>query len=127
MPLLDVSEVLDDPDFADLITVTRLVETVGDNGRATAQSQVFNNVSAVVTQGNGDTLKQMPEGSTLEGVIVVHSRFGLVSETETTQPDVVSYIGRDYTVAQINDWSRYGAGFTIGICKLKNLVGTSPV
>ncbi|MDE1158434.1 MAG: hypothetical protein PW791_09175 [Neorhizobium sp.] len=126
MPLLDVSEVLDDPDFADNITVTRRTETVGSNGRPVVTEQLFPIVSAVVTQGNGDTLKQMPEGSTLEGVIVVHSRLGLVSETETTQPDVVTYLGRDYTVTQVNDWSRYGSGFTIGICRLKNLVGASP-
>lgn len=122
MPLLDVSFVLDDPDFADVITVTRQVETVGNNGRAIVTPQTFPDVSAVVTQGSGDTLKLMPEGSSLEGVIVVHTRFTLVSETETTQPDIITYAGSNYQVTTVNDWSRFGSGFTIGICKLKDLV-----
>jgi hypothetical protein len=126
MPLLDVSFILDDPDFADTIMVTRRVETVGADGRGTVTPETFPTVSAVVTQGNGDTLRMMPDGSSLEGVIVVHSRMPLVAETETTQPDIVTYMGQDYQVTQSNDWSRFGGGFTVSVCKLRNLAGASP-
>jgi MFS superfamily sulfate permease-like transporter len=126
MPLLDVSEILSDPDFADVVAVTRSAETVDSHGRAQAATQTFANITAVVTAGQGDALKYLPEGAHIEGAILVHTTFRLVSESDTTQPDTVTWQGRDYVVTMLNDWSTFGAGFMIGVCTLKNLAGAAP-
>jgi hypothetical protein len=125
MPLLDVSDVLDDPLFADTITVTRNVETMV-NGRAVIAPTEIPNVSAVVTAGQGDILKQLPEGTRMEGAVLVHTKYRLTAESETTQPDTVTWQGRDYTVTMLNDWSTFGAGFMIAACTLKNLQEAAP-
>lgn len=126
MPLLDVSDVLDDPDFCDTITVTRLTETVDSNGYGVLTPTVFPDITAVVTAGSGDDLLQLPEASRVSGNILVHSRFSLNAETDTTKADVITWQGRTYTVTQCSDWGRFGQGFSRSICTLKNLTETSP-
>ena len=126
MPLLDVSDILDDPDFMDTMTVTWATETVNDLGRSVVTPQTFPNVPAVITAATGDLLKYLPDGARIEGAITVHTRFLLTSESETTAPDIIRWHGRDYVVTLLNDWSSYGDGFMQAICTLRNLVEASP-
>jgi hypothetical protein len=126
MPTLDVTDVLDDPDFVSMITVTRLVETPAGHGRATITPTVTPNVPAVVTAGSGDVMKYFPELAMVAGTVLVHTRFRLTTTSETTQADVITYLGRDYIVSGLNDWSTFGSGFVIAACTLKNLVEAAP-
>ena len=120
MPLLDVSDVLADPDFADTMTVARSVQTVGDNGRVQISSQTIP-ISGVVTSDAGDILERVANGSRLKGSITVHTTFQLVASDGDTDADVITWAGREYTVASVNDYSRYGAGFVAASCDLKPL------
>ncbi len=126
MPLLDVSEVLADPMFADTITVQRVVETVDAKGRSQATPQTFSNIPAVVTAATGDALQLLPETARMSGNILVHTTFILAATSDTTRADVIVWQGRSYTVTLLNDWSTYGAGFHMAVCTLKDLVEASP-
>ena len=126
MPLLDVTEILSDPDFADTITVTRSVETVDTHGRPQTSPETFPNVTAVVTAGQGDILKYFPEMANISGAVLIHTTFLLTSASETTQADIVTWQGRDYQVTGLNDWSTFGAGFIMAVGTLKNFVEVAP-
>lgn len=126
MPLLDVTEILSDPDFADTITVTRSIQSGFDHGRPIVTTQTFLNVTAVVTAGQGDILKYFPEMANIQGAILIHTTFLLTSASETTQADIVTWQGRDYQVTGLNDWSTFGAGFIMAVGTLKNFVEAAP-
>lgn len=126
MPLLDVTEILSDPDFADTITVTRAVETTDGHGRAQTTTQAFPNIVAVVTAGQGDVLKYFPEMANISGAVLIHTTFRLTSTSETTQADTVTWQGRDYQITDLNDWSTFGAGFIMAVGTLKNFVEAGP-
>jgi len=126
MPLLDVTEILSDPDFADTITVTRSSETGFDHGRPIVTTQTFQNVTAVVTAGQGDILKYFPEMANILGAILIHTMFRLTSASDTTQADTVTWQGRDYQVTGLNDWSTFGAGFIMAVGTLKDFVEAAP-
>ncbi len=126
MPLLDVTEILSDPDFADTITVTRTSQTGFDHGRPIVTTQTFPNVTAVVTAGQGDILKYFPEMANIQGAILIHTTFRLTSVSETTQADVITWQGRDYQITGVNDWSTFGAGFIMAVGTLKNFVEAAP-
>lgn len=125
MPLLDVTDVLFDPDFMDTMTVTRSARSMS-RGRTVLTPQIFDDVPCAITAATGDDLLNLPEGVRVEGTITVHTTFRLFSETEETKADVITFNGRDYVVTTLNDWSRYGSGFVQAYATLKNLQEAMP-
>lgn len=123
MALLDVSDILDDPDFADSSFVChRLSETVDGHGRAQVAPQDFS-FTGVATSNAGDMLKRLPEGSRIEGSITIHTKFPLRAAGQNYAADEITWKGRDYIVSTINDYTSYGAGFVAANCILKPLAG----
>jgi galactose-6-phosphate isomerase len=124
MPLLDVAEILLDPDFVDSLVCARMSQVVGDDGIAvdTPTSVPF---FGVVTNNTGDLLMRMAEGSRINGSITVHSQFNLVAGSDGIDADIVTWNGRQYTVTSVGDWSRFGIGFTAANCELIPLSGGS--
>lgn len=117
MPLLDVSDILLDPDFADLaLTVTRNAQVVGDNGRAvvSARSQRF---GGVVTQDAGTVFERFPDAARVTGSILIHTTFKLRVAGDEYDADIVTDAdGARFTVTAIRNYARYGAGFVVALC-----------
>lgn len=125
MPLLDVSELLSDPDFADDITVIRSGRTMGTDGR------VVDTPGTYYTYGNvqptsGASLQQLPEAERVGSFITVVTPFRLLVLTDSTAPDQVIWQDRNYRVKHVNDWSVYGNGFTEAICELTGMTQNGP-
>lgn len=120
MPLLDVSEVLLDPDFADAFTVYRQSVTVGANGRADRAEAAFSTVG-VVTPDMWSTLQRAPEGSNASETITVITPFRLTSSVDGYDADEIVWNGKRYVVRAVGDCSRYGAGFVEASCDLKGM------
>lgn len=124
MPLLDVSEILLDIDFVDSLVCSRNTQTVGDDGIA-VDARNSTPFYGVVTNNSGDLLLRLAEGSRISGSITVHSQFLLQGGSDGLDADVVTWNGRQYTVTSVNDWSRFGKGFTAANCELIPLSGGS--
>lgn len=123
MPLLDVSEVIDDPDFADTVTITRKTATVDTRGRANFVTSTYPNVVAVVVAASKAELVRTPEGEMTAGDILVVTKFTLSSGEGAETADIVDWNGRAYTVVQTDDYSRFGVGFIAATCKQMQLNG----
>ncbi|MBZ9939140.1 hypothetical protein LB518_22780 [Mesorhizobium sp. BR1-1-16] len=119
MPLLDVSEILFDPDFADTLTLERSTVVTGSNGMAVRTPAAPVAFYAVVTSSSGDILARLAEGRQRHGSITVHTRTRLVAGQGATEADVVVYDGQHYTVTNVNSYARYGAGFIAAECELQ--------
>jgi hypothetical protein len=123
-PLLDVSDVLDDPDFQDTtLTVRRSVVTVGAHGRGEASEQSLP-FAGVVIQNDSGSLVRAPEGQYVRGSLTIYTRFPLTSGNDTMDADVVQWNGLDFTVVNPIDWSSYGAGYIAAECQLVPLNAT---
>lgn len=128
MPILDLADLIDDPDFADdtgTLFLRRTGQAVGNNGRVQA-SPAATPLHGVVTQADGDALKLLPEGARAEGAIVVHTRTRLYVASDTHQADQVLWQDQTYTVGAVANWSTFGSGFCAAVCTLKSLTGPSP-
>ena len=117
MPALDVSDILDDPDFQDTFTLASSTQVIGTNGRAVNTEGASMTCYGVITQGTGDLLGRTPEGDMIRGSITIHTRTKLVIG------DVISWGGRSHTVSLVNDWSTYGQGYYMAACELLPLNG----
>lgn len=125
MPSIDVTDVLEDPDFLDTITVTVTTRTIGANGRATDSAASPVTVSAVVTPA-GQRLIQQSDGSLRDGAIEIYTTFAISGGTKTSDtlsrlPDAVQWHGRGYIVQSVDDWSAYGAGWWHATANLQDI------
>ncbi|MEZ2410544.1 hypothetical protein AB6806_27485 [Bosea sp. RCC_152_1] len=121
MPLLDVSDVLADPLFADTATITRTVVTVDPATGRTIETPTTTPISVVVTSDKGRNLQRNPEAALSEGSIIVHTAFTLTEGGNGVDADIIDWNGRKWTVVTVDDYSRYGAGFTCAMCRLLDL------
>lgn len=123
MPRLDVSEILLDPDFVTLgLICKRNAIVVGVDGMA-VQQQTIKTFAGVVTNDRGDMLRRLIEGERIEGSINIHTRFVLRAGTPGYSADIVTWLGNDYTVTSIADYSTWGRGFVAANCTLIPLSG----
>lgn len=125
MALLDVSDILDDPDFVDSVTLCRSAVVTGENGRSTA-TRIETTIIGVVTQGGGDDLDRTGDAQKIKGSITVHTVSELSAGSPTAAPDEVVWQGRRYIVDSVADWSNLGAGYWAASCVLKSVTGGAP-
>lgn len=123
MPLLDVTDVLLDPDFLDTSPVAqRNAQTVGDDGMAVNTTTEIP-FAGVITSLNGSVLQRVAEGSHVTDTITIHTPFKLIAGQAGLDADVVVWSGLHWTVTNVNSYSQYGRGFVAATCTMKELTG----
>ncbi len=127
MPLLDVTEVLLDPDFVDrtLVCHRQIQERDDDNFTTNTQQDVP--FSGVVTVDRSLEARRMAAGQNINGAILIVTQFRLTQGQPGLDADVVTYRGRKYRVTFVDPYTAYGAGFVQAHCELMEFDGGSPV
>lgn len=117
MALLDVVDVLTDPDFVNT-GIKKIVrtQTVGDDGVAT-YSEVKTTFAGVVTNDTGDILMRLAAGTYVKGTITIHTREILNVATSGKDADRVEWMGKQYTVTDVHDYGHFGRGFHAVTCE----------
>lgn len=123
MALLDVSDILTDPDFMNTgLVCERNAQDVGEDGLAANVTRRMK-FSGVVTSDTGDILTRMASGEYTVGSITIHTKFRLIDGSAGFTADIVQWQGRRYTVSNVNDYSHFGKGFVCAGCDLIPLAG----
>lgn len=116
MALLDVSDIILDPDFADTgIVCERATQTIGEDGMAHNETKRIK-FTGVVTPDMGDVLERLDSGERVKGRITIHSRFPLRDGAEGGSADIIVWKGKRYTVSRVSDLTNFGRGFTRASC-----------
>lgn len=109
-PLLDVSDVLDDPDFQTQITLLRTAVTGMERGRD-VKANTSATMLAVVQPATSADLQRLPDASINQGAITIWARFASATDGPTTKADKVEWRGDTYTVMTVDDWGEFGSGY----------------
>lgn len=125
MALIDVSELLSDPDFVDDFAVVRSTRTVGTDGR-TVDVPGYYYTYGCVQPAKESQLRQLPEADRVGDFISVVTVFQLYALTDSTAPDIVQWNCRNYRVKVTRDWTNYGEGFNEALCELVELTNDGP-
>jgi len=120
MPLLDVSDVLSDPDFATVFDVVRTTTAVS-GGRTVLQSQTTANVIGVVQPASTRELERLPEAERTRGAITIYTTFALNAGSAGFTADTVNWNGSSYTVMSVDDWSQFGAGYVKALAQKQSI------
>jgi hypothetical protein len=121
MPMLDVTDVILDPMFCQMISVTRRQQVTNSNGQVSVVTQSLNPIG-VITINTPNALAQEVDYTLGKGSIIVHCTIQLydavISYGTPYQPDLINYNGNPYIVTKAYNWSQYGRGFTMSECEL---------
>lgn len=119
MALIDVSNILLDPDFTNKIKLIRRFVTVNEHGENVI-SETASYITAVVQGNNTETLQKLPAGALLSDVITVYYRGTLTAERAGGYADIIIWSGKRYQVKDVvEDFLNFGAGFTKALCILE--------
>lgn len=119
MALLDVSGLLLDPDFTNVVTLIKRAAAVNEHGE-TVLTETPCYITAVVQGDNTEVLERLPQGARLSDMITVYYRGQLQAESEGGYADIIVWGGKRYQVKEVSeDFMNYGAGFTKAFCMLE--------
>ncbi len=110
MPLLDVTDVLDDPDFNESFNVIRRTRTVDEFGRGVVTEEIIP-LNGVVQPASSRTLERINIGDWKLGGIDVWCRKDIKLNTDGNLPDEIEWGGSRYMVVGDQDWSHYASGY----------------
>jgi hypothetical protein len=121
--MIDVSELMDDPDFVspDPVTVIRRASSVDAHGMHVLTPTTIP-ITAIVQNGSGDILENNPQAAVYSEYIRVWSRFEFQAQSEDGDADLVTFRGKRYRVMPRDFWANWGEGYTR---VLAGLVGVS--
>lgn len=115
MPLLDVSSVLLDPDFATRFTVRRRTQVISAKGRTTTTDTDTPNVVGVITVASPTDLERLPDDQRMGRNMLVVTKYRLRGPSKDNvdqfQPDLVLWTGDTFIVKDVQPYTEYGAGF----------------
>lgn len=120
MAMLDVSDILLDPELTDLVTLIHRQSNVNGHGENELTETVVPNVRMCVQGAGPEALERVPDAARLTDIITVYYRGELIAESPGGYCDVIVWKGRRYQVKVIpNNFSNYGAGYTMADCLLE--------
>ncbi|MDR5616910.1 head-tail adaptor [Arsenophonus sp.] len=118
MPMLDVTDVLFDPDFCDTsLTYTRREILIDDEGITSTKESTYP-FSGVVTVDSALEAQIRTSGQLVSGRILVVTTTRLIAGETHHIGDIVTYQGRKYLVKSVDPYTAYGTGFVQAHCEL---------
>lgn len=119
MALLNVSDVIDDPDFWSEAVLIQAIVEVNSVGIASAL-QTGQPFTGVIWPGNGLGLVQSGEGDMVEGDLMIVTRYPIDIGKREIAADGVIFAGLPYKITNASLWP-FGDQFTQAVCKLATL------
>jgi hypothetical protein len=121
MAMIDVSEILLDPDFGNTVSLITRAASVNEYGEGVLAETAIN-VRVVVEQEGSEMMARLPEGARLSDYITVYYRGKLSAERAGGYADVVVWDGKRYQVKEVaENYLNFGAGFTKAICQIEDI------
>lgn len=118
--LLDVTDVLDDPDFLDTTPVLyRRIVAQGQDGTARGEGGSIP-FSAVITPDGGQELIQTAEGNQVRSDLTLYTRTALTAGNANFDADLIVWRGDTYRVIATKSWI-FGQAFTEAMCALTDI------
>jgi hypothetical protein len=123
MPSLDITELLGDPDLADEFLVLR--RSQGNNADGVNTIEVVGTILARGYVGPADSndLQRLPDYQAMSKTLNVITQTRLIGPSNvgsaSTAPDIIIWPannGDRFVVADLQDFSRFGAGFVDALC-----------
>lgn len=128
MPLIDVTDVLLDPDFADVFSVIRRAEVVDPaTGRSVITPTTYHDIVGVVTAAAPGDLDRRDDGQMMARKISIVTQYRLRGPGNGFQPDQIVLGEVTFTVTEILPYTRFGGGFIQATAESMSAATPAPI
>ncbi len=115
MALIDVSELMTDPDFVDPISVITRVPAINSLGEMSMTETVLQSVGSV-QPADWKTVQKLPEGMRVANVASFWFKGKIIATEPGKYSSILVFNGVRYQVQTVADWSNFGEGYCEGTC-----------
>lgn len=115
MALVDVTELLSDPDFVDPIEVITRVPSVNSLGENYLAESVVSSIGSVQPADFG-TVQKLPEEMRVADVSSFWFKGRIIATAPGRYSSILVFRGQRYQVQTVANWSNFGQGYTEGTC-----------
>lgn len=114
MAKLDVSFLMNDPDFVDPVSIVRRTTTINDYGENQLGETTITAIASVQA-ADGETLASLPEAARLTDVRNIFTKTELIQDENGKYSDVIIWQGKRYILMHVRPWDNFGAGWFKGV------------
>ena len=115
MAQIDVTDLLLDPEFCDVMSVVTRVPTVDVHGENSLAETTLVTVGSV-QPASGRTINRLPEEFRVANVSEFWFKGKIVASEPGKYSSILVFNGQRYQVQTVMDWSNFGAGWSEGTC-----------
>jgi galactose-6-phosphate isomerase len=113
--LIDVTELMHDPDFVGPICHIGRQARIDSYGQQTLL-ECSTNTQGSVQPISGRELQKVPEAMRVANMMTFYLAGKIVASEPGKYSDILVFNGCRFQVMTVNDWSAWGAGWTEGVC-----------
>jgi len=115
MALIDVSDLLLDPDFVNQVSLVHRTSTVGTNGKNTLVENTVQTIGSVQPAPAKD-IQRLPDALRMSDVRKFWIKAEILADGSSQYPDIIVFQGKRFQVINTEPWLNYGAGWNAGLC-----------
>lgn len=115
MALVDVSELLLDPDFVDTISLIHRTTTVNTKGENVLVETPVSTIGSV-QPASGKEMQRVPDALRMRDVRSFYIKAPILSDGVSQYPDLISFNSIRFQVISSEPWLNFGAGWNRGLC-----------
>lgn len=120
MALIDVSELLHDPDFCDSMTHVRRQPIVSALGENTLEEVATCTVGSV-QPATPEVIQRLPESLRVGNIQSFWIQGSIRAGFNGNYPDILIFNDKRYAVQHVFDWTHFGSGWSEGTCVQEDL------
>ncbi len=115
MAQVNVTELLSDPDFVDVILLVSRVPQINSFGENSVVETILNTVGSV-QPASGRVINRLPEALRVANLSSFWFKGTIVASAPGKYSSILVFKGVRYQVQTVMDWSNWGQGYCEGTC-----------
>ncbi len=115
MALIDVSELLLDPDFVNPVSLVHRTFTIDSFGKNVLTESSVDTIGSVQPASAKDMMR-LPEALRIRDVRKFWIKAEILTDGDSQYPDIIVFQGKRFQVINTEPWLNYGLGWNAGLC-----------
>jgi len=111
--MIDVSEIIYDPDFCQNFIAKRKSGKWVDGRYIEELTEI--NLTGIIVPASSHELKQIPEGDRVTGMMAFYAVNEIYTTNETGTSDIIVWKSKSYRIMNVTPYSDYGYFLALGV------------
>lgn len=115
MALVDVSELLLDPDFVNTVSLIHRAATVSSQGKTQIVETTIETIGSVQPAPTKE-IQRLPDALRMSDVRKFWIKAEILADGESQYPDIIVFQGKRFQIVNVETWLNFGLGWNAGLC-----------